>query len=97
MLAANQNYNLSQCSLYKRNAFALVEVTGYSMHTVCLIVCESAFLLLTRCCQYRPAHWQFVVLKCVVCIQILYERLKICYWNTGSFKCSVCEHARNSA
>lgn len=33
MLAANQNHNLSQCSPYKINAFALVEVTGYSMHT----------------------------------------------------------------
>lgn len=31
MLAANQNYNLSQCSLYKKKRFALVEVTGYSM------------------------------------------------------------------
>lgn len=33
MLAANQNYNLSQCSLCKRNAFALVEVTGCFVHT----------------------------------------------------------------
>lgn len=30
MLAANQNYNLSQCSLYKKKRFALVEVTGSS-------------------------------------------------------------------
>lgn len=45
------------------NVFALVEVTGYSMHTACLIVCEPTFLLLPRCCHCLPAPWQGVLLR----------------------------------
>lgn len=73
----------------------MVEVTGYSMQTLRLPVCESTCLLLTRCCcRYVPARWQFVVLKRVVCIQILHLPLKICCWNTGGFKRSVCVSVR---
>lgn len=85
--SCQSNYNLSLCSLYKTNVFALVEVTGYSMHTVWLIVCESSFLLLlTRCCHYVPALEQVVVLKCVLCVQTLSEAQQICCWTWVGLK-----------